>query len=108
MGAIRLGGKRPGGERLGGETTRGGNGLGAKRPGFIPSTSTSYTLPSHLTTIARGVCCIRKRENDRKVRSIVDRKPEKSVVLANAYSTLQSSTKLPSLRVPGHTKSPTA
>ena len=41
------------------------------------STSTSYTLPSHLTTIARGVCHIRKRENDRKVRSIVDRKPEK-------------------------------
>ena len=34
MGAKRLGGKRPGGERLGGETTRGGNGLGAKRPGF--------------------------------------------------------------------------
>ena len=33
---------------------------------------TSYTLPSHLTTIGRGVCCIRKRENDRKVRSIVD------------------------------------
>ena len=31
MGAKRLGGKRPGGERLGGETTRGGNGLGAKR-----------------------------------------------------------------------------
>ena len=24
-----------------------------------------------------GVCCIRNRENDRKVRSIVDRKPEK-------------------------------
>ena len=46
------------------------------------STSTSYTLPSHLTTIAQGGwggCCIRKRENDRKVRSIVDRKPEKKV-----------------------------
>ena len=33
-GAKRPGGKRPGGKRLGGETTRGGNGLGAKRPGF--------------------------------------------------------------------------
>ena len=33
--------------------------------------------PSHLTTIVRGVCCIRKREYDRKVKSIVDRKPEK-------------------------------
>ena len=26
--------KRPGGKHLGGETTRGGNGLGAKCPGF--------------------------------------------------------------------------
>ena len=34
-GAKRPGGKRPGGKRLGGETTRGGNGLGAKRPGFL-------------------------------------------------------------------------
>ena len=34
MGAKRPGGKRPGGKHLGGETTRGGNGLGAKRPGF--------------------------------------------------------------------------
>ena len=34
MGAKRPGGKRPGGKRLGGETTRGGNGLGAKRPGI--------------------------------------------------------------------------
>ena len=34
MGAKRLGGKRLGGKRLGGETTRGRNGLGAKRPGF--------------------------------------------------------------------------
>ena len=58
-------------------------------------------LPSHLTTIARGGgeggCSIRKRENDRKVRSIIDSKPEKRLVLANALS-----------RVPGHTKSPTA
>ena len=35
VGAKRLGGKRLGGKRLGGETTRGGNGFGAKRPGFI-------------------------------------------------------------------------
>ena len=35
MGAKRLGGKRLGGKRLGGETTRGRNGLGAKRPGFM-------------------------------------------------------------------------
>ena len=35
MGAKRLGGKRLGGKRLGGETTRGRNGLGAKRPGFV-------------------------------------------------------------------------
>ena len=34
MGAKRLGGKRLGGKRLGGETTRGRNGLRAKRPGF--------------------------------------------------------------------------
>ena len=34
-GAKRLGGKRLGGKRLGGETTRGRNGLGAKRPGFV-------------------------------------------------------------------------
>ena len=34
VGAKRLGGKRLGGKRLGGETTRGRNGLGAKRPGF--------------------------------------------------------------------------
>ena len=34
-GAKRLGGKRPGRKRLGGETTRGGNGLGAKRLGFV-------------------------------------------------------------------------
>ena len=32
-------GKRPGGKRLGGETTRGGNGLGAKRPGFVKTSS---------------------------------------------------------------------
>ena len=34
VGAKRPGGKRPVGKCLGGETTRGGNGLGAKRPGF--------------------------------------------------------------------------
>ena len=34
VGAKRLGGKRLGGKRLAGETTRGGNGLGAKPPGF--------------------------------------------------------------------------
>ena len=34
MGAKRLGGKRLGEKRLGSETTRGQNGLGAKRPGF--------------------------------------------------------------------------
>ena len=37
MGAKRLGGNDQGGKRLGGETTRGGNGLGAKRPGFVPT-----------------------------------------------------------------------
>ena len=67
--------------------------------------ATSYMQPSNLTTIAWRVCCIRKREYDRKVRNTVDRKPEQREVLANAFSTLQSSTKLPSLRVPGHTKS---
>ena len=37
-GAKRLvGAKRLGGKRLGGKTTRGGNGLGAKRPGFQKS-----------------------------------------------------------------------
>ena len=42
-------------------------------------TSTSYTLPSHLTTIARSwVHCIRKREYDRKDKRIVDRKPEEN------------------------------
>ena len=51
------------------------------------STSTSYTLPSHLTTIARSwVCCRRKREYDRKDRRIVDRKPEKNEkFLVNAF-----------------------
>ena len=43
MGAKRLGGKRLGGKRLGGETTRGRNGLGAKRPGFLPGVA--YLLP---------------------------------------------------------------
>ena len=32
-----MGAKRLGGKRLGGETTKGGNGLGAKRPGFARS-----------------------------------------------------------------------
>ena len=41
MGAKRLGGKRLGGKRLGGETTRGRNGLGAKRPGFLIKASES-------------------------------------------------------------------
>ena len=44
MGAKRLGGKRPGGKRLGGETTRGGNGLGAKRPGFAPIGFRSFAV----------------------------------------------------------------
>ena len=74
------------------------------------STSTSYTLPSHLTTIARSwVCCRRKREYDRKDRRIVDRKPEENEkFFGQCISTLQSSTKLPALKVPGHPKSPTA
>ena len=33
MGAKHPGAKRPGAKRPGGETSRGGNGLGAKRPG---------------------------------------------------------------------------
>ena len=33
VGAKRPGAKRPGAKRSGGETSRGGNGLGAKRPG---------------------------------------------------------------------------
>ena len=33
VGAKRPGAKRPGAKRPGGETSRGGNGLGAKRPG---------------------------------------------------------------------------
>ena len=44
MGAKRPGGKRPGGKRLGGETTRGGNGLGAKRPGFLHATAISTKI----------------------------------------------------------------
>ena len=43
VGAKRLGGKRQGGKRLGGETTRGRNGLGAKRPGFT-ITSVNYCI----------------------------------------------------------------
>ena len=42
MGAKRLGGKRLGGKRLGGETTRGRNGLGAKRPGFLPISAKAF------------------------------------------------------------------
>ena len=50
MCAKRLGGKRPGGKRLGGETTRGGNGLGAKRPGFLRSRWVRCTINrSHST-----------------------------------------------------------
>ena len=47
VGAKRPGGKRPGGKRLGGETTRGGNGLGAKCPGFSEDTGNdlSFFLP---------------------------------------------------------------
>ena len=44
VGAKRLGGKRLGGKRLGGETTRGRNGLGAKRPGFFLLTLHFYGL----------------------------------------------------------------
>ena len=44
VGAKRPGGKRPGGKRLGGETTRGGNGLGAKRPGFYQRTKLSHII----------------------------------------------------------------
>ena len=54
MGAKRLGGKRLGGKRLGGETTRGRNGLGAKRPGFYISGSESryHSLPKFLCPVA--------------------------------------------------------
>ena len=38
VGAKRLGGKRLGGKRLGGKMTRGRNGLGVKRPGFLGNT----------------------------------------------------------------------
>ena len=48
MGAKRPGGKRPGGKRLGGETTRGGNGLGAKRPGFARIRSYNYREKTHI------------------------------------------------------------
>ena len=37
VGAKRPGAKRPGAKRPGGETSRGGNGLGAKRPGTVSS-----------------------------------------------------------------------
>ena len=43
-GAKRPGGKRPEGKRLGGETTRGGNGLGAKRPGFVSGMSGAHII----------------------------------------------------------------
>ena len=43
------GGKRLGEKRLGCETTRGGIGLGAKRPGF------QWNLINHLMTGARSV-----------------------------------------------------
>ena len=63
MGAKRLGGKRPGGKRLGGETTRGGNGLGAKRPGFLMCTcdlsfeEKYYFSPESLLYIAYACFC---------------------------------------------------
>ena len=47
--------------------------------------SRSHRPTKHSYTIVWGVCCIRKRENDRKVRSIADRKPEKKTVLAKAF-----------------------
>ena len=42
-----MGAKRPGAKRLGGETTRGGNGLGAKRPGFGDSAYQEITQFIH-------------------------------------------------------------
>ena len=53
-----------------------------------------------------GVCYMRKREYDRKDRSIVDRKPEEMSSFGQFISTLQSSTKLPALKVPGHPEVP--
>ena len=53
-----------------------------------------------------GVCCMRKREYER-YRSIGDRKPEKMSSFGQCISTLQSSTKLPALKVPGQLKSRT-
>ena len=41
-------GKRPRGKRLGGETTRGGNGLVAKRLGFLPGTFGSFLFVTEL------------------------------------------------------------
>ena len=53
-----------------------------------------------------GVCCMRKRGYDRKDRSIGDRKPDKMSSFGQCIFTLQSSTKLPALKVPGQPKSP--
>ena len=39
-------GKRPGGKRFGGETTRGGNGLGVKRPRFCYNIMLVFLLRS--------------------------------------------------------------
>ena len=44
---------------------------------------------------------MRKRGYDRKDRSIGDRKPDKMSSFGQCISTLQSSTKLPALKVPG-------
>ena len=54
------------------------------------------------------VCDMRKREQNRKTWSEVDKQPEKMSSFGQCIFALQSSTKLLSLRVPGHTKSPTA
>ena len=54
VGAKRPGGKRPGGKRLGGETTRGGNGLGAKRPGFRIITGMDRNAPEWTGTHRNG------------------------------------------------------
>ena len=53
MGAKRLGRKRPGGNRLWGETTRGGNGLGAKRPGFCDTAVVLAILTAFYLSVQR-------------------------------------------------------
>ena len=59
MGAKRLGGGgRLGRKRLEGETTRGGNGWGAKHPGFVLSVTGCFAMYAVVLSVSGWFACI--------------------------------------------------